>query len=47
MGKKHERCTRTMTPFFYEIQTKDVYEDLKSLREDLDFSSYPKKNHFL
>ena len=45
-GKKARVMYKDAHSLFYEIQTKDVYEDLMSLREDLDFSCYP-KNHFL
>ena len=31
---------------FYQIETKDVYEDLKYLKNDMDFSSYP-ENYIL
>ena len=44
MGKKARVMYKDIDSLFYEIQTRD--EDLMTLREDLDFSSYP-KNHFL
>ena len=40
-GEKARVMYKDTDSLFYEIETKDVYEDLKYLKNDMDFSSYP------
>ena len=43
--KKARVMYRDTDSLFYEIETDDIYEDLKQLKHVLDLSDYPKDHH--